>query len=199
MRMFLAGIWKASRGATPGPGPAPDGIPALVANAWQNDLLAGYRQNPARILTAIESSGTKDLVAVRDLEFTSICRHHLLPFSGKVHLAYAPGGAITGLSSLGRLVDCLSRRLQIQEDLTREIVDAIQQCLRPAGAACIIEATHTCMTMRGARKAHSRVMTAAFTGRFSRSATRRREVLAIMGVVAATAGRRRSVSERAGS
>jgi GTP cyclohydrolase I len=192
IRIFLAGIAKASRADGRGGERAPDGIPDLVARAWLDELLAGYRQAPARILKPIAAGAADDLVAARDIEFTSICRHHLLPFSGKVHLAYAPRGAVTGLSSLGRLVDCLSRRLQIQEDLTREIADALQEHLRPAGAACLIEATHTCMTMRGARKTHARVMTTAFTGRFRRSAAGRREVLAILGLAGAGATRARS-------
>lgn len=191
VRIFLEGIRKASRAGGRAEEKASGGIPALVASAWLDELLAGYRQEPARILTPIRDATSDDLVAARDIEFTSICRHHLLPFSGKVHLAYAPRGAITGLSSLGRLVDCLSRRLQIQEDLTREIAGALQEHLRPAGAACLIEATHTCMTMRGARKTHARVVTAAFTGRFRRSAAARREVLAILGVVSARMSRTR--------
>jgi GTP cyclohydrolase I len=158
------------------------GVPALVARAWQDELLAGYRDDPARVLTPLRSRSTEDLIALRDIEFTSICAHHLLPFSGRVHLAYAPDGRITGLSRLGRLVDCLSRRLQIQEQLTRELADAIQLHLKPFGAACIIEACHACMTMRGARKFHSRTITAAFTGGFRRSVSARAEVIALLGL-----------------
>lgn len=180
IRTFLSGVKRAATAAGHGAGVITDEIPDLVARAWQEELLAGYREEPARILEKIHSRATEDLVAVRDIEFTSICRHHLLPFTGKAHLAYAPRGVITGLSRLGRLVDALSRRLQLQEDLTREIADALQRHLAPVGAACVIEATHTCMTMRGARKTHSRVTTVAFTGAFRRSASRRSEVLAVL-------------------
>ena len=177
---FLSGVRRAAVAAGHDPGVIPGEVPDLVARAWQEELLAGYREDPARILEQVHSRATEDLVSVRDIEFTSICRHHLLPFSGRVHLAYAPRGVITGLSRLDKLVDALSRRLQLQEDLTREIADALQRHLAPAGACCIVEATHTCMTMRGARKSHSRVMTVAFTGIYRRSAARRSELLALL-------------------
>ena len=124
IRIFLQGISKISHAGGGGEVKASGRISHLVGSAWLDELLAGYRRDPGRILTPIADATSNDLVAARDIEFTSICRHHLLPFSGKVHIAYAPRGAITGLSSLGRLVDCLSRRLQIQEDLTREIAGA---------------------------------------------------------------------------
>lgn len=180
IRTFLSGVRRTAAAAGHDAGVIPDDIADLVARAWQDELLAGYQEDPARILEQVHSRATEDLVAVREIEFTSICRHHLLPFSGKAHLAYAPRGVITGLSRLARLVDALSRRLQLQEDLTREIADALQRHLAPVGAVCVIEATHTCMTMRGARKAHSRVTTVAFTGAYRRSAARRSEVLAVL-------------------
>jgi GTP cyclohydrolase I len=152
---------------------------AQVVNAWQDDLLAGYGEDVTTLLAPLSTRMREDLVAVRDLEFASVCRHHLLPFTGRVHLAYAPSGRITGLSRLSRLVDCLSRRLQLQESLTREVAEAIQAQLAPDGAACVIEATHACMTMRGSRR-HGRIVTAAFTGSFRRSAARRREVTALL-------------------
>lgn len=156
------------------------GVPALVARAWRDDLLAGYRLDPAEILRPLSARSTEDLVAARDIEFTSICMHHLMPFVGRVHIAYAPDGRITGLSRLASLVDCLSRRLQLQETLTRQIADAIQRHLAPAGAACLIEASHTCMTMRGSRKSRSRIVTVAFTGSFRRDVAARREVLSLL-------------------
>lgn len=154
---------------------------ARVATAWHQDLLAGYRQDPGAILSPIAARSTEDLIAARDLAFSSMCKHHLLPFSGKTHIAYAPDGKITGLSRLARLVDCLSRRLQLQETLTREIADAVQEHLAPAGAACIIEAAHACMTMRGSRKTEGRIVTVAFTGKYRRDPKERREVMAVLG------------------
>lgn len=175
---FLEGALRVAGGV---PKVASANLSARVAKTWRDELLAGYRQDPASILSPLRSRPARDLVAARDLEFTSTCRHHLLPFTGRVHLAYAPAGRITGLSRLGRLVDCLSRRLQLQETLTREIAAAIQRHLIPEGAACVIEATHACMTMRGARKTRSVIVTAAFTGVYRANASRRREVLALLG------------------
>ncbi len=175
---FLEGVAEVSGRA----GLSAGRIPARVARAWRDELLVGYRQDPASILTPLSARSTGGLVATREIEFSSICMHHLLPFQGKVHVAYAPDGRITGLSRLTRLVDCLSRRLQLQEGLTRQIVDEIQRQIRPIGAACVVEASHTCMTMRGARKAQTRVVTMAFTGRFRRSTARRKEALAALGL-----------------
>ncbi len=173
---------RAASGPARAPGEGVAALSARVAKAWREDLLAGYRQDPSTILRPLRTRSAEDLVAVREIEFSSICMHHLLPFHGRVHVAYAPAGRITGLSRLGRLVDCLSRRLQLQETLTRQIADAIQEHLSPEGAACLIEATHTCMAMRGARRSHSRIVTAAFTGIFRRSPARRREILAMLAV-----------------
>lgn len=179
--LFLAGIAEIAGAARGGHVPVAR-TAARVAKAWRDDLLSGYRLDPAAILAPIEAPDTRDIVAVRDIEFSSVCRHHLLPFEGRAHVAYIPAGRITGLSRLGRLVDCLSRRLQLQEGLTREIADALQRELAPSGAACVVEASHTCMTVRGSRKAGSRIVTAAFTGVFRKSAARRRVVLAVLGV-----------------
>jgi len=159
-------------------------IPVRVAKAWRDELLAGYREDPGSILTPLSTRSAGGLVATRDIEFSSVCMHHLLPFQGRVHVAYAPDGRITGLSRLTKLVDCLSRRLQLQEGLTRQIVDEIQRQIGPAGAACVVDASHTCMTMRGARKAQTRVVTMAFSGVFRKSPARRREALAALGVKA---------------
>ncbi len=154
---------------------------ARVAQTWQRELLSGYRQEPESVIRPLRARVQEDLVAVRGIEFASICRHHLLPFFGSAHIAYAPDGKITGLSRLGRLVDCLSRRLQLQETLTRQIVEALQAGLRPRGAACVVEATHTCMTMRRGRKSSSRIVTAAFSGSARRNADLRRELMALCG------------------
>ncbi len=192
---FMEGVQRLAR---EGGARAPArGSAALAARAWSEDLLAGYAQDPSTLLTPLRVSATEDLVALRDLEFSSVCRHHLLPFTGRVHLAYAPHRSITGLSRLARLVDCLSRRLQLQETLTREIADHLQRQLRPAGAACVIEATHACMSMRGARR-QARVVTTAFTGTFRANSSLRREVTAVlMGAPPARArGRRRRLTPR---
>jgi len=181
MRRGIAQFLEGARAASgAGRKLATGGVPGLVARAWRDELLAGYRSDPAAILKPLATRARDGLVVARDIEFTSICRHHLLPFSGRAHLVYAPDGRITGLSRLGRLVDCLSRRLQLQESLTREIASAMQRHLRPAGAACVIEATHTCMTMRGARKSRASIVTSAFTGTLAKSASARREALAIL-------------------
>lgn len=176
--LFVRGIAAGNPGA---PGArAMAGTPARVASAWSRDLLAGYRQDPASILVPLASRSSRGLVAVRDIPFTSICMHHLLPFQGKAHVAYAPDGRIAGLSAITRLVDCFSRRLQLQEILSAGIVDAIQEHLKPLGAACVLEASHACVVARGARRTGSHVVTAAFTGAFRASAVRRKEVLAIL-------------------
>ncbi len=164
------------------------GVPGRVARAWRDELLAGHKQDPSRILRPLRSRSSEDLVAARDLAFTSICRHHLLPFHGHVHLAYLPAGRITGFSRLSRLVDCLSRRLQLQELLTRQIADALQAGLQPAGAACVIEATHTCMTLGWIPSARGRIVTAAFTGSLRRNSAKRREVLGALGYRGAPGG-----------
>ncbi len=177
--VFLEGI----EAATKRPGRAARAaVSRRVAAAWHDDLLTGYGQDPARILSSLKTASTEHVVAARDIAFTSICQDHLLPFQGCVHIAYAPSGRITGLSRLGRLVDCLSRRLQLQESLTREIVDAVQEHLAPAGAACLIEATHLCMALKGGHRGRSLITTAAFTGIYRSDASRRREVMGLLGV-----------------
>jgi GTP cyclohydrolase I len=162
---------------------------ARVARTWRHDLLSGYRQEPDAILRPLEARVRDDLVSVRDMVFASICRHHLLPFHGRAHVAYAPDGAICGLSSMGKLVDCLSRRLQLQETLTREIVNVVQKSLRPRGAACIVSATHACMTMRKGRKTDAQVVTAAFSGAARTDAALRRDLMAVLGLVPGRASR----------
>jgi GTP cyclohydrolase I len=184
---FLEGI----EAATSRPGAADrEAVARRVAKAWHDDLLTGYGQDPARILSSMKAASTEHLVAARDLEFTSICQDHLLPFQGRVHIAYAPAGRITGLSRLAHLVDCLSRRLQLQETLTRQIVDAVQEHLEPEGAACLIQATHMCMAMKGGHRGRSLITTAAFTGVYKRDAARRREAMAVLGIAPAARPRR---------
>lgn len=171
--------------------------PARVARAWSDELLSGYAEDPARLLAPLVTARGRDLVAVRDIPFVSTCAHHLLPFHGRVHVAYLPSGRIAGVSRLGALVRCLSRRLQIQEDLTREIAGWIHRSLRPRGAACVIEATHLCLSGRGERLAGATVATSVFTGIFAKDARRRVEVLGLLG--AGRGGRRRSATGRRGN
>ncbi len=178
MSDFLRGIEQVARSGGGRARLGPETV-SRVVRAWGDDLLAGYRMDPSRILLPLRAREGGDLVALRDLEFTSVCLHHLLPFTGRVHLAYAPSERITGLSRLARLVDCLSRRLQLQEPLTLEIAQEIQRQLSPEGAACLIEASHTCMSSRGDRRG-ARIVTSAFTGVFRANAARRREVVAIL-------------------
>jgi len=164
--------------------------PARAARAWKEDLLSGYAEDPARILVPLRESASHDLIAIRDLDFISVCPHHLLPFSGKVHLAYLPDGRIVGVSRLARLVRSLSRRLQIQESLTRQITAALDEHLHPRGSACVVEATHLCMTARGRRAVQGTVVTSAFSGCYEIDARSRAEVLSLLGLARRPGARR---------
>jgi GTP cyclohydrolase IA len=137
--------------------------PARVAEAWAGDLLDGMRMDPAEILEPV-ATDTRDLVVATGLPLTGMCAHHLLPFHGVAHVAYRPTGTVTGLSCLGRLVDCFAHRLTIQEQVGREVTDALARELGAAGAACILEAQHTCMIARGARQSGARVTTVSLAG-----------------------------------
>jgi len=150
-----------------------DASAGRMAEAWSVDLLAGYRVDPASVVTAFPAGDDQATVVVRDVEFTSFCVHHLLPFFGRAHLAYVPGERLTGISKLARLVDVLSRRLQIQERMTRQILDVMDESLQPQGAAVVVEAQHLCMTARGVRGRDSRVLTTAWSGRFEDSGEQR--------------------------
>ncbi len=136
-------------------------------------LTQGYEQNPIEILSkAIFHEDYSEMVIVRDIELYSLCEHHLLPFFGKAHVAYIPNGKIVGLSKVARVVDLFARRLQVQERLTCQIRDCIQDALDPLGVAVVIDASHLCMMMRGVQKQNSRTTTSAFTGEFEKKATR---------------------------
>jgi GTP cyclohydrolase I len=136
-------------------------------------LTHGYDLDPAQILkSAMFTEEYQQMVIVRDIEVYSLCEHHMLPFFGKAHVAYIPKGRIVGLSKLPRVVDAFARRLQVQERLTVQIRDCIQQTLDPAGVAVVIEAQHMCMIMRGIQKQHSVATTSAFTGEFNKDVTR---------------------------
>jgi GTP cyclohydrolase I len=146
--------------------------PERAAKAMQF-LTHGYDLNPAEILrSAMFKEDYKQMVLVKDIEVYSLCEHHLLPFFGKAHIAYIPDGVIVGLSKLPRIVDAYARRLQVQERLTTEIRDCIQETLNPLGVAVVIECQHLCMQMRGTQKQNSVTTTSAFTGEFLKEKTR---------------------------
>lgn len=146
--------------------------PERAAKAMQF-LTHGYDLDPAAILkSAIFQDDYKQMVIVKDIEIYSMCEHHLLPFFGKAHVAYIPNGCIVGLSKIPRIVDAFARRLQVQERLTTEIRDCIQDTLKPLGVAVVIEAKHLCMLMRGIQKQNSVATTSAFTGEFENEKTR---------------------------
>jgi GTP cyclohydrolase I len=146
--------------------------PERVAKSMQF-LLQGYEQNPEEILrSAMFKEDYRQMVIVKDIEIYSMCEHHMLPFIGKAHIGYIPNGYITGLSKIARVVDAYARRLQVQERLTTQIKECIQNTLNPLGVAVVIEAQHLCMQMRGVQKQNSTTTTSDFTGAFERVATR---------------------------
>lgn len=173
VRGFLRAIGDAGHGEETA------GTPERVARAWCREILSGYRQDPARILRPLRAPADGGIVVVRDIDFFSVCVHHLLPFFGRAHLAYEPRDVLVGVSKLARLVNCRSRRLQIQESLTRQIVGDLMRCLGAAGAACVLEARHLCMVIRGAEKKESRVVTTFLAGGFE-APGRREEVLRLL-------------------
>ena len=155
--------------------------PSRVAKALQF-LTKGYGENGKEIIkSAIFDEKYQQMVIVKDIELFSMCEHHMLPFIGKCHIAYIPNGKITGLSKLARVVETYARRLQVQERLTVEIRDCIQEALHPLGVAVVIEAMHTCMSMRGVQKSNAITTTSAFSGAFLNSAKTRSEFLQLIG------------------
>jgi GTP cyclohydrolase IA len=146
--------------------------PERVAKAMQY-LTQGYQMDAKAILNSAKfHEEVSEMVIVKDIELYSMCEHHMLPFFGKAHIAYIPNGFITGLSKLARVVDVYSRRLQVQERLTTQILDAIKETLNPLGVAVVIEASHLCMMMRGVQKQNSVTTTSAFYGEFHKNSTR---------------------------
>lgn len=146
--------------------------PERIARAMQF-VTQGYAQDAVAILDSAKfHEDVSEMVIVKDIELYSMCEHHMLPFYGKAHVAYIPNGYITGLSKIARVVDVYSRRLQVQERLTHQILDAIKTSLNPQGVAVVIEASHLCMMMRGVSKQNSVTTTSAFAGQFEKNETR---------------------------
>jgi len=156
--------------------------PLRVAKAW--DFIArGYNQNLKEVLNdAIFEDKCSEMVVVRDIEFYSMCEHHMLPFFGKAHVAYIPQGKVIGLSKIPRILDLYSRRLQIQERITHQVAEALNELLDPAGVAVVLEGRHLCMAMRGVEKQNSFATTSAMLGEFHDEAETRAEFLSIIGL-----------------
>ncbi|MCR5049901.1 MAG: GTP cyclohydrolase I FolE [Paludibacteraceae bacterium] len=155
--------------------------PKRVGEALQF-LCKGYNEDPEAILrSALFEEDYRQMVVVKDIDFYSLCEHHMLPFFGKVHVAYIPNGRITGLSKIARVVDVFARRLQVQERLTTQIKECIQNTLDPLGVMVVIEAEHLCMQMRGVQKQHAMTVTSDFTGVFQQAKTREEFMTLIKG------------------
>jgi GTP cyclohydrolase I len=155
--------------------------PMRVAKAM-DFLTHGYRQDPKAILeSALFHEDYKQIVVVKDIEIYSMCEHHMLPFFGKAHVGYIPNGTIVGLSKIPRVVECFARRLQLQERLTSQIKDCLQEVLNPIGVAVVIEAQHLCMSMRGIQKQNSVTTTSEFTGAFLKNENTRQEFMHLIG------------------
>jgi GTP cyclohydrolase I len=155
------------------------GTPGRVARMYA-ELLAGMREDPKEHIRSVFTENYDEIVLLRDIPFYSICEHHLMPFIGSAHVAYLPTGTVLGVSKLARIVDCFARRLQTQERLTYQIADFIMSSLKPQGVAVVLEASHSCMTIRGIRKPGSMMVTSALHGIFKRDPKSRNEVLSLM-------------------
>ncbi len=163
-----------------GEDPAREGLrrtPQRIANMYE-ELLSGYHTDPEEIVNgALFHVEYDEMVLVRDIEFYSLCEHHMLPFIGRAHVAYIPSDKVIGLSKIPRVVDMFARRLQVQERMTRQIADFIQDLLNPHGVAVVVEAQHLCMMMRGIQKQNARMTTSAMHGAFRSSLATRQEFL----------------------
>ena len=153
--------------------------PARVARMYQ-ELFSGLKSDPAEHLQAFFTDKYDELVVLRDIPFSSMCEHHLMPFEGKAHVAYLPDGRVCGLSKLARVVEAFARRPQLQERLTFQIADLLTEKLQAKGVAVVISAVHTCMTCRGVRKAGTTMITSAVRGRCRSDARTRSEVMALL-------------------
>jgi GTP cyclohydrolase I len=155
------------------------GTPARVAEAWTDELLDGYRQDPAAILAETMPQKGRDLVAVTGIDFHSVCPHHLLPYRGVAHLAYVPGGRVVGFGQLARLLDAFAHRLVIEEKLARDVALALMEQLGARGAACILDAEQQCLTVRGGRRRRARAHAACFLGSLRRGGDQQRFLQAV--------------------
>ena len=154
--------------------------PLRVSKAWEF-FSKGYKEDLDIIINdAIFEEDARDMVIVRDIEFFSLCEHHLIPFFGKAHVGYIPNGKVIGLSKIPRIIDMFARRLQVQERLTHQIADAINSVLNPKGVSVVMEGRHMCMQMRGVEKQNSFTSTSAMSGQFKKSAETRSEFLSII-------------------
>ena len=153
--------------------------PKRVA-AMYAELLAGNSEDPTRFIKSVFREKCDEVVLLRDIPFYSICEHHLMPFIGKAHVAYLPADCVVGVSKLARIVDCFARRLQVQERLTAQIADFLNEHLKPQGVAVVLEASHSCMTIRGIKKPGSVMVTSAIRGIFKKDPRSRAEVLSLM-------------------
>jgi len=154
--------------------------PSRVRKAF-DFMFSGYKEDPEQIIKkALFTSSNDEMVVIKDIEFYSFCEHHMLPIIGKVHVAYIPNGKVIGLSKIPRVVDVFARRLQIQEQLTEEICDALNKHLAPKGVAVIVDARHMCMEMRGVQKICSTTVTSALRGLFKKEKTTKDEFLSIV-------------------
>jgi GTP cyclohydrolase IA len=178
MQNFVKGLLKAI-----GEDPNREGLkktPKRVEEMYKF-LTKGYKEDPDKVINkALYSEGPQDMIVVRDIDFFSLCEHHMLPFFGKCHIAYIPNKKIVGLSKLARLVEIYSRRLQVQERLTRQVADTIEKHLKPQGVAVVMEAEHLCMKMRGVEKQNSVAVTSAMLGEFHDSEPTRAEFLSLI-------------------
>ena len=157
------------------------GTPRRVAEAWLRDLVDGYAGDPGAILAEAMPSGGKDLVAVTGIDFHSMCPHHLLPSRGLAHVAYLPAGKVVGFGQLARLVDCFSHRLALQEDVARQVAESLVVHLGARGAACVLEAEQSCLTVRGERRRGARAHAQCFLGELARPAVQRRFLALVAG------------------
>ena len=158
-----------------------DRTPERVARMY-DELLAGYHVDPhAMINEAVYDVEYDEMVIVRDIEFYSLCEHHLLPFIGRAHVAYTPSGKVIGLSKVPRIVDLFARRLQVQERMTRQIADFMQAAIHPHGVGVVVEGLHLCAMMRGVKKANARMVTSAMCGSFAENSLTRQEFLNLIG------------------
>jgi GTP cyclohydrolase IA len=176
VRLILEGV---------GDDPDREGVrdtPRRVAQMYE-EILAGIGVDPEPLVTVVPGAGFDELIMVKDIPLTSLCEHHMLPFNGKAHVAYIPAkdGRITGLSKIARVVDTLAKRLQVQERLTTQIADAIDEALEPRGVFVVIEAEHLCMTMRGVKKPGSMTVTSAVRGLFRSDERTRQEAISLIG------------------